>query len=77
MGFLEACRFILGLLSGIKRFLILQKQNEIILIKNNALENGDQRELEDILSTDEGVINNVLPVGKYNGMYERPSKKKP
>ena len=57
--------------------MVKQKKNEIIYIKDKALENRDQRELELILS--ENDLNRSVPInaGDYAGLYERPAKKKP
>ena len=76
MGFFEGFKLILSFLSQINKFIIAQKKKAIILIKDKALEDGDQRELEKALSENNNPVPD-LPTGKYNGMYERASKKKP
>ena len=54
----------------------LQKKQEIIDKKNEALKTGDQRELEKVLSQDNKPVDNSVNNDKYNGLYERPIKKK-
>lgn len=73
----EAFKLIISFVLAIKNFLLMKKKNEIIIIKDIAIESRDQRALEHILS--ENDINHDVPIniGKYSGVYERPVKKKP
>lgn len=76
MSLLEAFKLVLSFMGAVKRFLLAQKKQELISTKNESLEKGDQRELEKALSEDKDCIK-PLPIGKYNGMFERSVKKKP
>lgn len=68
---------ILQALSGIyfflKSFFDYLRKDELKKSKDDALKNGDQREFEDKLS--DLPVDNNLPIDKYNGMYERATKK--
>lgn len=72
MNFLEAVKTLLLIVSKIKEFILFAKKKELKDAKDEALNTGDQRKFENNISD----IPNELPTGKYNGMYERPIKKK-
>jgi len=56
----------------VENFLKFQKKQDIIDAKNKALENGDQRELEKLLSNS----NANTDITHRAGMQERPYKNK-
>lgn len=72
MNLLKILKAIASIYYLVENFLKFQKKQEIIDAKNKALENGDQRELEKVLSPVDNSVNN----DEYPGMYERPIKKK-
>lgn len=72
MSLLKILKALASIYYLVENFLRFQKKQEIIDAKNKALENGDQRELEKVLSPVDNSVNN----DKYPGMYERAIKKK-
>jgi hypothetical protein len=73
---LQAIKYFLIAIEAIKNFIISYKKQEIIKIKDEALENGDQRTLESNLSKEVGHPDATL-LDNYDKLYERPVKKKP
>lgn len=53
-----------------------QKKKEITEAKDQALETGDQRNFETVISSGTSVSDSDISVAKYNGLYERAAKKK-
>ena len=76
MSPLKILKALLSIYYLIENFLKFQKKQEIIDKKNEALKTGDQRELEKVLSQDNKPVDNSVNNDKYNGLYERPIKKK-
>lgn len=53
-----------------------QKKKEITEAKDQALETGDQRNFETVISSGTSASDSDISVVKYNGLYERAAKKK-
>lgn len=76
MSLVKLLNLILLVSDQVKLFLHKLKIKQIIEAKDKSLESGDQRAFENAISDVDPNLVDDLPVSKYNGMHERPVKKK-
>ena len=77
MNLLRLVDLIILLADQFKSLMLRSKKSEIIKAKDEALETGDQRGFEKAIANSTEDIITDLPAGKYSGMFERATKKKP